>query len=251
MAVPGLVTEPDIRDRLAGWFRRVAVRSKPTRPVADPPPSAWPDSLAGAYSACLRALSVVEDVGPGRDSAPLSELWELYQAWTAQSLLDALEVVLGPSEPVAAGSSCIGRWPDAGGTVELHYQPLISTARSVTLLGQKYVAALGDLIPDLLLVRRATDATRAVTLDAKKRSSAMTAEDLTTQASKYLWGIRLHDKPDQVPSVEGAVMLAPLGGPAAGTVAGLANVHTAHPSAVIGPRLAPALLDLVRRAQDP
>jgi len=249
LAVPVLAAEPDLRDRLAGLFRRVASRSDPDRPVADPPPSAWPSPMSGAYSTCVRALATVRDLGPGNQSAPLSELWELYEVWTAQTVLGAIESVLGPGG-VTSGSR-IGRWTDGSALIELHYQARIPASGSVEILGEKYSAAVGDLIPDLLLVRRDGGVNNALVLDAKKRSSEMASDDLTANASKYLWGIRRSDSPGTVPVLACAVMLAPLGGPAAGMAHGLADVYAAHPAAGIGPALVPELFKLLRSASGP
>ena len=242
----GLSREPEIRDRLVGLFRQVARRSNPCRPVADPPASAWPGPLAATYTACLRALSSVRDVGPGIQNAPLSEVWELYQAWTAESLRAALETTLGASAPIVGGSTCLGRWTDGTALVELHYEPRIPGVGTFQVLGQEYVAAVSDLVPDLLLARSDASSSTAVVIDAKKRSIEMAGDDLSTNASKYLWGIRRAKAPGQVPVIAGAVMVSPLGGPQSALDEGRADVFEGHPSLGLGPKIAPVLLDLLR-----
>jgi hypothetical protein len=248
--VPGLAQQPDLRHRLVGLFQEVGQRAKPLRPVADPPPSAWPGPLAATYGACLRALSAVEVLGAGTDASPLSEVWELYQAWCAERVRYAISDQLGPSEKVPATGTCIGRWHDGTATVELHYEPVIPTGtNTVRILGTDFVAAVGELRPDLFLVRASLQATTALALDAKKRSAPMKWDDLTANASKYLWGIRRSGHPDQVPAISGAVMLTPAGGPASGLPSGLGDAFLAHPGAGIGPHLGPSLLAVLRGDQ--
>lgn len=244
--VPGIDQDPEIRDRLMGLFRRVAHRSNPPTPVADPPPSSWPATLAATYSACVRALTAVTAIGPGSGTAPLSELWELYQAWCAESLLSALSQLLGPGTPVAPGSTCIGSWRDGAADVELHYQPRVTTSGSFRALGEGYVAAISDLEPDLLLIRRDGLEVRRLVLDPKKRSGALSADDLTINASKYLWGIRVESMPAAVPVIEGVVLLAPLGGAVSATREGQGDTATAHPARGINADFARAVLDSVR-----
>ncbi len=222
--VPGLDQEPELRERLIGLFRQVGAKSNPTRPLADPPPSAWPAPLRATYIACLRALTTVLDLGPGDQHAPLAEVWELYQAWVAETVRNALDTVLAGALRTAPRGSCIGRWADGSGVVELHYQPRIPATGALQILGSRYSAAVGNLEPDLFLVRMDASATAAIVLDAKKRSSLMTRDDLTSNASKYLWGIRLTAAPQQVPVISGAVMVSPLGGPVSALDEGLADV---------------------------
>lgn len=249
--VVGLEHVPDLRDRLVGVFREVAARSNPSRPVADPPPSAWPSPFLSTYSTCLRALSTVRNLGPGNQTAPLSEVWELYQAWVAETIREALDAALGTGLPTGKSATCIGRWRDGVAMVELHYQPRIPTHGKCHLMAEDFVAAIGDLEPDLMLVRAEGTVVRSLVLDAKKRSTAMLAEDLTVNASKYLWGIRRHVSPNVVPVIEGAVMVAPLGGPAAVLRGGLADVLQAHPAHGMGSNVVSALLNVVRGEVDP
>jgi hypothetical protein len=242
----GLDQVPDLRDRLVGVFKQVASRSNPRRPVADPPPSVWPTAFTATYSACLRALSTIRDLGAGDGSAPLSEVWELYQAWVAEAIRSAMEGVLGPSMKTSGHKTCIGRWIDVQGEVELHYQPQIPARGAASFQGYGLVAAISDLDPDLLLIRTDAGGVRLIVVDAKKRSAAMLGEDLAGHSSKYLWGIRNSAAPEVVPSIQGAIMVAPLGGPSAALSAGLADTLTAHPEAGIEIRVAEVLLDLVR-----
>lgn len=240
---------PEVRDSLSGLFRRVAHRSNPSKPLADPPPSTWPFVFAQAYSAILRALAVLEATGPGAGHSPLAELWELYQAWTAYALRQAICVELGPTQEGSIAGSSIGRWHDGNGLIELHYQANIPAwPGSLTLLGQAYQAAIGALSPDLMLVWREGNECRVLVLDAKKRSAEMLADDLTVNASKYLWGVRRSEASDKVPAVEGAVMLAPLGGIRPNNRIGLADVYRAHPATGLGRAFVAGLLGILRGA---
>ncbi len=247
LAVRELNSMPEIRDGLSGLFRRVAHRSNPLKPTADPPPSTWPPAFARAYSAILRALATLEATGPGVNPSPLAELWELYQAWAAVAVRDAMRAELGPPEEGSIRGSCLGRWRDGDGAVELHYQAYIPAGGgSLTVLGRPYLAAIGALSPDLMLVRAAESSSGMIVLDAKKRSAEMLADDLTVNASKYLWGIRRTDTPDAVPAIEGAIMLAPLGGIRPKNRIGLADVYRAHPAVGVDTTFIAGLLNLLR-----
>ncbi|WP_435123347.1 hypothetical protein [Micromonospora tulbaghiae] len=236
-AVGALAAVPEIRARMVGLFRRLAVNSKPGFPVADPPPSVWPATMAGTYSSCLRALSEVRNIGAGTANAPLSELWELYEAWVAYSIRTALTELIGPPQQHTVGGTCLGRWADGDGILELHYQAIIPPYRAgrrehgFSVLGQRYIAAVGELRPDLLLVRRGPDGTTAIVIDAKKRQARVSTDDFAVSTSKYLWGIRRASNPDVVAAILQCVLMAPLGGPAAPLPSGRANVLTAHPAA--------------------
>lgn len=243
--LPGIDAEPVLRDAMVGIFRRVAVRSHSARKAVDPPPSVWPDTFVAAYSACLRALATANALGPGQETAPLSEVWELYEAWTADRLREEIGLVLGASQPSTAGT-CIGRWVDGAGTVELHYQPYFSTSGPRMLLGHTYTAVVGDLNPDLCLIRVEGEVARMLVLDAKKRASEMVIDDLVSQSSKYLWGIRRADAVAKAPALEQVVLLTSVAGIEAGRAEGLARAVTAHPRIGLEPGFAGEILAAVR-----
>lgn len=224
----GIDSEPVLRDAVVGTFHRVAVRSHSARRAADPPSSVWSDTFVTTYSACLRALATANALGPGQESAPLSEVWELYEAWTAEHLLEEISLVLGESQP-SKNDTCIGRWSDGAGTIELHYQPHFPTSGPRTLLGHEYTATIGDLVPDLCLVRVEGGAARMLVLDAKKRAGGLLLDDLVTHSSKYLWGIRRVDAIGTTPVLEQVVLLTSVGGVNAGRAEGRARAATAHP----------------------
>lgn len=251
-AMRELDSMPEIRDGLSGLFRRVAQRSSPSKPLADPPPSTWPPAFARTYSAILRALATLEATGSGSNHSPLSELWELYQAWAAVAVRDAMRAELGPPKEGSVQGSCLGRWQDGDGCVELHYQAYIPAERgSLTVLGRTYVAAIGALSPDLIVLRSEGSSHGMLVLDAKKRNSGMLTEDLTVNASKYLWGIRRTDTPDVVPAILGAIMLTPLGGTRPKSGIGLADVYRAHPAVGVDALFIAGLLNLLRGGNAP
>lgn len=245
----GLEAQPDVRRDLANLFRRVAARSRPRLAATDPPPSTWPAPMSSAYISFLRTLTVMRDEGPGQASAPLSELWELYQAWVADGLLQSLTSILGNPVPESSRGTSLARWYDGAATVELRYQPFIPggpSSTGITFLGVKLLGVIGNLTPDLLLVRREQNLWRAVVVDAKKRSNALLADDLSVEASKYLWGIRRAAERAMVPALNGVVLAAPLGGASAAQAEGLAAVLPAHPDAGWSAVNTVALLELVR-----
>lgn len=53
----------------------------------------------------------------------------------------------------------------------------------------------------------------------------MLLDDLTLHSSKYLWGIRRASNPTDVPAIEGAVMISPLGGDQPPTTLGSAHAY--------------------------
>jgi hypothetical protein len=179
----------------------------------------------------------------------MSELWELYQAWVADELVQRLTDVLGQPLADSSHGTSLAQWADGAGIVELRYQPFIPGATGTAgaeILGVKLLAVIGNLQPDLLLVRNQQKIWRALVVDAKKRSGALLADDLSVEASKYLWGIRQASAKDSVPALEGVVLAAPLGGASATHAEGLAAVMVAHPSTGCKADDILALLDLVR-----
>lgn len=240
---------PDIRRDLASVFLRVAARSRPAHSATDPPPSTWPTPMASSYVSFIRALTAMRDEGTGHSTSPLSELWELYQAWIADKLLQGLTKAIGrPIEGSSRGTS-LARWSDGSATIELRYQPFVPgtpDTPGVTFLGVRLLAVIGNLRPDLLLVRQEGETWRALIIDAKKRSNELLSEDLSVDASKYLWGIRQASARHIVPAVEGVILAAPLGGAHAAHTEGRAVVMSAHPGVGWSEYDISALLDLVR-----
>ena len=106
-------------------------------------------------------------------------------------MLQGLTALLGRRHAGSAQADTLGTWSDGDATVELRYQATIPSGSGQVLevLGERFVAAVGTLKPDLLIVRRGRS-TRSAVVDAKKRSSYMDIDDLTENVSKYQWGTR-------------------------------------------------------------
>lgn len=242
---------PALKSSLIDLFRRVAWRSYPAWPVRDPPPSTWPSGMAAAHVALLRLLTTLRDKGVGESSAPLSELWELYQSWLAESLAQALDHALGPRITSHSSGSRIGVWPDGAGEVELRYEPQFSTAlggRGTDVLGRRLVGVIGTLRPDLVMARREGGEWRAVVVDAKKRSAPLEVDDLSIEASKYLWGVRFEGSKAVVPVLSAVFLGSPVGGQAAAHSEGRAMTIEAHPAVGWRSSDVELLLDVVRGA---
>src|SRR5262249_18101419 len=140
------------------------------------------------------ALTELTILGAGEDTAPLSELWELYQAWVAEESLAHLETLLGAAGSSRRRPSLLGRWSD-GREIELHYTARVPAARGrvLSLCGNELYAAIGDLEPDLILAARVAGTMRMLVIDPKKRPY-LDPGTVTVEASKYLWGIRGADE---------------------------------------------------------
>lgn len=212
------------RRALLAALGTIAERARSASDMVDGPPSTWPPQMLTFYSNAAVALSEVEIVGAGTDSAPLSELWYLYQQWVVERALAHMIGLLG--EPNAAvNGSCLGRWEVEGSTVELHAQLDIPARResAATVCGRPIHAVIGDLIPDLVIAsrRHGEDSVRLLVADPKKRAF-LDQGTLAVEASKYLWGIRgAH--------VVAVVLVGPTGGAAAARPEGLASSHLARP----------------------
>jgi hypothetical protein len=217
---------PDAYERRAVLSPLAAVSEAAAVPTGsvDGPPSTWPSRMRTFYSLAAIALAELEIVGAGDDTAPLSELWELYQAWVAEGVLAAVIATLGPPTARTGRSSLLGRWVVAGDAIELHYQPLIPSrpGRTKTILGAPAIATIGDLQPDLILAcRTSSGLSRALVIDPKKRPY-LDPGTVTVEASKYLWGI------DGLP-LEGVLLTSPTGGASARRLSGRAWTVAAKP----------------------
>lgn len=217
---------------LSDLFRRISVRSRPVGLSIDPPASTWPPRMRVLYSNCIRLLTQLEDTGAGESHAPLSELWELYEAWVTESILAALTRKYGEALRVESGT---GWWWRAGEDqwVMLEQADIPSKnpkAEPCKVLGTSLIGAVGASQPDVLLAHRKSGGlTSLVVVDAKKRKKKMNPEDLTVSASKYLWNIR--DASNILNSALDAVFLvAPLGGPRSADPSGRSSVILADPS---------------------
>ncbi|WP_282943933.1 hypothetical protein [Cellulomonas endometrii] len=229
---PLRVGDQDVRREVARLFDRVAERARPTRTVLDGPAASWPQSFRGAYRALQAALSELEVLGVGDQRAPLSEVWELYEVWALQRVVAGLSSTWGvPTAPT--GGLLSWRWVAAGVDVEVRYQTTVPAwPLEVDVSGTALTAIVGELRPDILLtVGRGANARYAI-LDPKKRAAPMKQDDVTAQASKYLWGVRAVRSGEIAPEVllHSVTLLAPRGGPSAVHASGRVRVVSAAPS---------------------
>jgi hypothetical protein len=224
LAVPAAIPSEADRRAVLAPLGGVSEMAAVPRGRVDGPPSTWPHALQTFYSRAATALAEVEVVGAGDDSAPLSELWELFQSWVAERTLALMTDILGPPKPVAK-SSCLGRWTHGAEIIELHCEPTIPAGpgQFIAICGVPVHAVVGDLRPDVLIaVRTSQGGPQMLAVDPKKRPH-LDSETLTTEASKYLWGIRSSG------AVCGVVLVAPSGGVSSKRTAGLAWTVQARP----------------------
>lgn len=216
---------------LSDLFRRVSAYARPAHPNADPPTSTWPAPMRILYSASIRVLTQLDDIGSGESPAPLSELWELYEAWVTERLLAAMSHKYG--EPMKDKNGNVWRWLVEGEEWAIWDQPVIlpqaPQTQSGRMLGRDLVGIIGASKPDVLLGRRVEESTSFVVIDAKKRKKPMTTDDLTVNASKYLWNIRDNSLIDEA-IVDAVHLISPLGGPVSASRSGRAHVISANPS---------------------
>lgn len=216
---------PELRARMLRPLALIARRAESAANTVDEPPSTWPNLMRRFYSDAAVALSEIHVSGSGVDSAPLSELWELYEAWVTDRVLAALIAALGEPDQGEHEASLLGRWLVEGSVVEMHRQLNVPAkpGRCVTVCGADLHAVIGDLTPDIVLVATRQAEVRLLVVDPKKRgfldSGAVSAE-----ASKYLWGMRGSAVLDSV------VLVGPVGGAASARPEGLAWCVKAHPA---------------------
>lgn len=240
---PSALPDPHERRAVLSPLAAVSQAAAPPKGTVDGPPSTWPNRMRIFYSVAAIALAELEIVGAGDDTAPLSELWELYQTWVAEGVLAAVTSLLGPPALRSNRSSLLGRWVVADDAIELHYQPLIPSrpGRTKAILGAPVIAKIGDLQPDLMLACRKGDgSTRALVIDPKKRPY-LDSGTVTVEASKYLWGI-------EGLSLLGVLLAAPTGGTNARRLSGRTWTVTAKPvDAPIAQEAVRNWLQLLRR----
>lgn len=236
---------PDVSARRAALGPLGAVAESASMPLGavDGPPSTWPSLMQAFYSLAATALTEIEIVGAGDNTSPLSELWELYQAWVAEQVFAHVCGHLGPPAGASTQSSLLGRWKEPGLQIELHYTPTIPAqmGKSREICGSPLNANIGDLQPDLVLAARRTDGgvVRLLIVDPKKRPF-LDPGTVAVEASKYLWGI-------EGALLDGVVLVAPSGGASSARRSGNAWTLAARPTL---PLLADAVrnwIDLVAR----
>lgn len=220
----------------------VAERSALHRGTVDGPPSTWPTSMQSFYSKAATALTEIEIVGGGSDTSPLSELWDLYQAWVAERILTQVSIELGAPSSSQPRRGLLGRWVGPTSEIELHFEPRIPArlGASKAICGRPVNANIGALRPDVVIANRAagSDVVRMVVVDPKKRPY-IDPSTLAVEASKYLWGI-------EGATVDRVVLVAPSGGVSSGRPSGRASTVTARPGDPLDPAHVRTWLDAVQ-----
>lgn len=216
---------PDARRRSAVLrpLVGVALQARPVANRLDGPPSTWPLSMRFFYSAASEALAEIRSVGVGQDSAPLSELWELYQMWVTERIFHHSVDCFG--EPTTTDQRPMkATWRVGSSVVEIYATPTIpaSESRSFRVSGASLRSSISDLQPDILMVHRDRRGVRLLVVDPKKRGF-LTRGDLATESSKYLWGIRGAD------DLVGVWLVSASGGAQSATSEGRAFTREARP----------------------
>jgi hypothetical protein len=75
-------------------------------------------------------------------------------------------------------------------------------------LGEPLTSITATLIPDCTVILRAAGQPIIAVIDAKLRRDALKAGEAAQHASKYLWGARRSDAPDQL-AIEKVVLVSP------------------------------------------
>jgi len=222
-----------LRSALVTMFRRLATRSRPRTRVDDPPMSTWPASARNVYWSCVTLLSALEDIATGTAAAPLSPLWELYEAWVVEELTRALELRLGPAA-MTLEPDAIGTWQVGEVLTSIYYQATIPPAGNPSRVyaGRPLVSVMGEMVPDVLITRREEGTASFLVVDAKKYGTYIDIGALAENASKYLWSVREESSPVTNPVLRTVVLAAPLGG-VQSHPAGRASVFRLHPASGI------------------
>lgn len=194
--------------RFNHMLRTVAGKSATSSATPDPPMSCWPLLLQRTFLAIRGCLAELRAVRAGERSAPLTDLWRLYEAWVGVQVYQALVRLHGPPIiPATAGlpggfvGSPGGNWHakwefDEGLSVTVCAQ-LTFGDKAVTVgdMGAgMFRSVTSDLTPDIsVFLTKPEMETRLILFDAKKRSGTgrvLSAGEVGEATSKYLWGIR-------------------------------------------------------------
>lgn len=148
----------------------------------------------------MRAIAELQSAERGHGVVPLLDTDELYEAWLAVTVRDALNNLVG--DQIQGESDALAAWEHDDIRFELWVKPTITQAgRTFGNAGFSTVVS-GALTPDLLLSASRDEETVLAVLDAKAWTTLL-AEDALSQSSKYLYGIRRMSSPEAVPAVTG------------------------------------------------
>lgn len=166
----------------------------------DPDASSWPAPFVTFVASSTRAIADLQSAQRGRGVVPLLDTDELYEAWLAIKVRDALDFHAG--RRVKTDSDAIGAWQNDDILYELWVKPGVNR-KGREFGGATFVALVADLLqPDVVLSASRDDETALFILDAKSWAF-MAPEDALSQSAKYLYGIRRAKDLGQVPAVAG------------------------------------------------
>lgn len=166
----------------------------------DPDPSSWPVPFAAFAASCMMTIAEIQSSQRGEGVVPLLDSDELYEAWLAVQVREALDEHFGAWR--VPDSDALAAWEHDNTVYELWLKPGISRDGR-TFGSESFQAIVAELLtPDLLLSATRGDETELMILDAKAWAQ-MLPEDVLTQSAKYLYGIRRADNLATVPALAG------------------------------------------------
>lgn len=188
--------------RLRPWLAPIeAVGKAASAPTAhrDPDASSWPSSFREFASACFRVIVDLESQDRGTGVVPLLDTDELYEAWLAIQVRDAMNRKLGAHDMPA--SDALASWSADEILFELWVQPRVPKGKGRRFGLTQFMSVVATLLtPDLVISASRDEETALLVLDAKSWSS-MTPEQVLEQSAKYMYGIRRYDDAQTVPAL--------------------------------------------------
>lgn len=178
----------------------VARVATPASGRLDPDFSSQPAAFVSFVASCMRTIAELQSSKRGAGVIPLLDTDELYEAWLAVEVRDALDERLGSR--VAAASDALAAWQHDDILYQLWVKPAIDGAgRQFGSASYRAIVAAA-LTPDLVLSASRDEETALHVLDAKSWAQLF-PEDALTQSAKYLYGLRRVSDPGTVPALTG------------------------------------------------
>lgn len=166
----------------------------------DPDPSSWPVAFVDFAGSCTRAIAELRSSQRGQGVVPLLDTDELYEAWLAITVRDALDARIGPR--AEGPSDALAAWEHDDTLFELWVKPNIGRQGLRSGFASFHAIVAEVLTPDLILSASRGDEAELMVLDAKAWAG-MLPEDALAQSAKYLYGIRRSSDPNSVPALAG------------------------------------------------
>lgn len=168
------------------------------------PISSWPIAFVHAWESLQLVLSTFDASSNGDESsAPLTEVWRLYEGWveicTKRTIGEQLQNVVESGHVELEGAGWGYTWTLGDGTVVgMLAQAVISSSSAFTESFLEGISSnSSDLRPDVVLyAAHPARRTRVAVFDAKYTAfDALTREAAATGGSKYLWGLEVGRAP--------------------------------------------------------